>query len=211
MADVERRALYYPHLDFGSTAWVKGALLYWEGVDRMVAETRPHDDPEILELVDAGLVGTVSGDPLRHRVVDMFGERMQDLLEQRGRFPDAIPRAQAFRGRCDVLIARALDAGVRDLEARGYRQAAEVVRARPEQTMALIATAYAQVAAAQHGAAAVTDDPMFSALGMYFEETKVMFDPQTVPAGVAAADSARPGAVDRVVGSAPGREALANS
>jgi hypothetical protein len=75
VSDVQpNKALYYPHRDFGSAAWVKSGLLYWEGIYRMKAEgLTAHDDPEIRELVAAGLIENLSPEPFFDRATQLFG------------------------------------------------------------------------------------------------------------------------------------------
>lgn len=41
-------ALYYPSMEFRSISWLKGMLLFWDGIRRIVPESyTPNDDEEI--------------------------------------------------------------------------------------------------------------------------------------------------------------------
>src|SRR5687768_14972847 len=64
------RALYYPHIEFRSLDWLKSALLYWEGVKRIVPdeEYTPNDCDELRPLLEAGLVENVSAVPFAQRI-----------------------------------------------------------------------------------------------------------------------------------------------
>jgi hypothetical protein len=189
MVDVQpHKALYYPHLEFGSVAWVKRALLYWEGLARLVYVAQPNDDPEIHELVEAGLIEGVQATELTDRAVAAFGERLEDLLQQRGTLPDSIPHARGLRGRCPELVDKKLKEVAQALESQGRRAAAKAMRESPEQALTLYATVAAHVIAQERTLAPVTDDPMYSAIHTYFGEAKVMLDPKAVPGGLAVAD-----------------------
>jgi hypothetical protein len=189
MADVlPHKALYYPHLEFGSAAWVKGALLYWDGLARILGQVHPVDDPEIHEMVEAGLIEPISIDPFTDEVHRMFGDRFADLLHQRGGFPESVPSARGLRGRSDELIAQHLEKLAGTMEAQGHREVADAVRRMPDRALPVVSTFAAYVIAGKRGLAPVTDDPLFSAMETYFAEEKVTNDPTTAPAALAAAD-----------------------
>jgi hypothetical protein len=204
MTDVQpQKALYYPHLDFGSSAWVKRALLYWDGIERLVAVAQPNDDREIEQLGEAGLISCVPTTAARDRATDVFGERLDDLLEQRGTFPSSIPRSRGLRGRRPDLVAERLESAAHDLERQGRRQAAAVVRKNPEQALAVYATVVAHEIAAERGLAVVTDDPMFSAIDAYFSGLKVGHEAKESPNTVTAADLRIPSPSVRSVAKLP--------
>jgi hypothetical protein len=189
MVDVlPSKALYYPHLDFGTAAWVKSALLYWDGLVRIVSVVKPHDDPEIRELVEAGLIENVRSDPFFPRVAQVLGERLEDLMRQRGGLPDSIPISRGLRGRRPDLVASAMKQLACELEHQGRGQAAQAMHAMPEQALTLGVTVAAQTIAGERRLAPATDDPIFAAINTYFGEAKVMRDPKSVPDGFAAAD-----------------------
>lgn len=76
------KALYFPHIQFRSVEWVKCALLYWEGVKRIV----PHegystdDPPEVAEFVAAGLVEDVPATSFRESARQRFAPRLAALM-----------------------------------------------------------------------------------------------------------------------------------
>jgi hypothetical protein len=181
------KALYYPHLEFGSAAWVKGALLYWEAVARLVGDVPPKDEPEIRELVAAGLIETIEFEPFRPQMTRLFAERFVDLLRQCKGFPKKVPRVRGLRADLD-LPGRALEDLAQELESQRHRDAAEVVRTKPEQVLALVATFAAHMVASHRSLAPVTDDPVFSAIDLYFAEEGITSDPKAAPNGLAEAD-----------------------
>jgi hypothetical protein len=178
MPDVRRsKALYYPHAEFGSAAWLKSALLFWEGVVRPKPfEVTPQDDPETRELVAAGLVEDIRPEPFRHRVMPAFGNRVDELLQSHGgRLPPSIPAPRGFRGSWPERDVKMRDEMAEELEALGYAPAAKAVRKMLPQSRALIATLMADEAARERGLAPVTDDPMFAAIDT-FDQAELTHD-----------------------------------
>jgi hypothetical protein len=93
-------ALYYPQIEFPSAAWVKAALLYWEGLLRIVPDGRtPEDPPEVKALVDAGVIQDVSPAPFRSATSEAFGTRLEDLLQSRRGNPSRTTGRAPRRGR----------------------------------------------------------------------------------------------------------------
>jgi hypothetical protein len=182
------KALYYPHVEFGSLAWVKSALLYWDGIARIIVQAGPHDDPEIQELVDAKLVETIEAVPFRPEVDRLFGERLEDLLRQRGGLPSAIPHTRELRGLSPDQLAAGVEEVAQHVEAQGFGLAARAMRVAPGQVMTLYVAVAAEVIARERGLAPFSDDPMFAAIDTYFRATKVVLDPKGVPAGLVAAN-----------------------
>jgi hypothetical protein len=181
------KALYYPHLEFGSAAWVKSALLYWDGLVRLVDDVQPKDDPEILELVGAGLIEAVKFEPFRPQVKHLFGERFVALLGSRGGLPDSIPPARGIRADLD-LEAKLVKELAEELENQGHHEASEVIRAKPEQTLALAATFAAHVIAEERSLSPMTDDPTFAAIDTFFAEEGMTSEPKAAPDGLAEAE-----------------------
>lgn len=59
------KALYFPHIEFRDTDWLKSSLLFWEGIKRVVPSgLQPEDSDLVKRLSDAGLVESV--DPSRY-------------------------------------------------------------------------------------------------------------------------------------------------
>jgi hypothetical protein len=186
------KALYYPHLEFGSVEWVKGALLYWDALVRPINVAQPHDEGEIQEMVEAGLIESVhqkgyADHPDREHLVQDFGERLEDLLHEHGGIPESVPRAPPLRGRLPELIARDVDVVIDDLRARGRTLAADAVRAQRAQAITLMVTVWISEMAHRLGLAMVTDDPIFDGIETYFRTARVMVDPAGLSSALAAA------------------------
>jgi hypothetical protein len=82
MADLQPvKALYYPHIQFASFGWLRTALLYWEGILRIVPDGfEPWDPPEVYELAAAGLIENVSPTRYLKAAREAFAPRLQQLL-----------------------------------------------------------------------------------------------------------------------------------
>jgi len=53
--------LYYPHIEIANEGWLKGALLFWDKVYRIVPSGHiPHDSDEVKRAVDAGMLRNVT-------------------------------------------------------------------------------------------------------------------------------------------------------
>ena len=80
------KGLYYPFIHFQSLDWLKAALLYWEGVKRIVPTADYHldDPPEIRDLVRDRLVDNVIASAHRQRAADLFMPKLQALTASRG-------------------------------------------------------------------------------------------------------------------------------
>ena len=76
------KALYYPQVQFYSPNWLRTALLYWEGVLRLVPDGfQPVDPPIVSDLADLGLVESVSPAPYIASAKDKFLEKLNELLQ----------------------------------------------------------------------------------------------------------------------------------
>jgi hypothetical protein len=159
-------ALYYPHAQFGSTAWVKTALLFWERVARLVGNERPDDDPEIRVLQNAGMIVDIETEPYRPSAVLAFGEVVENIVREHGQIPTSIPPARGLRGRATESIASARDDVARRLDADGRTLAAATVRSQPDHALAIYATIASGVIAEDLNLAPATDDPLYTALAM---------------------------------------------
>jgi hypothetical protein len=82
MPDIQPvNALYYPRLHFGSPGWASAALLYWEGLLRLVPDgVPPNDSPEVDALVERGLIESVSPARYFRSTAEAFEARLEDLL-----------------------------------------------------------------------------------------------------------------------------------
>jgi hypothetical protein len=171
------RAVYYPHVEFASTAWVKNALLFWEGLIRArPPQSIPHDDPEIRELIDAGLIEEVAPAPVRGQLMPQLVHRLEDLIRCRGRqFPRGIPGVQRIRGLPPELEERDRAEVLESL--RDCPLAVEAFRETPDQVRALLFALAAETVAHELRFAPVTDDPTFAAISEYFSHDDVTDDP----------------------------------
>lgn len=68
------KALYYPFIEIQSEDWLKCALLYWEGIKRIVPHEgyRVSDSGPIAELVEAGIVENVAAGPYTETIAKEF-------------------------------------------------------------------------------------------------------------------------------------------
>jgi hypothetical protein len=178
------RALYYPHYEFASAAWVKHALLYWEGLLRMAPDhARPADDAEIRQLIDLKLIENVRPEPFFSRTLDRFGERVERVYRASGTLPECIPPLRGIRGfdpkRFEARRAEIL----RELEARGWKRFAEAAGEGNPRLRAVVYAGHAVVISDQLKVAPVTDDPIFNAVMTFLSEHKVTRDPKQVPPG----------------------------
>jgi hypothetical protein len=115
------KALYYPHIQFDSVPWLRAALLYWEGVMRLVPDGfGPWDRPEVEELVKAGLIESVSPARYLASARDVFAANLEELLQTH------LGRALGLNRESGALIhVSEIDPGLlRDLQARGLAAAA---------------------------------------------------------------------------------------
>jgi hypothetical protein len=178
-----QKAAYFPHVEFASTAWVKNALLYWEAVARgRPAEASPHDDDEIKQLVDAGLVENVEPAPVRRQALPEIGQRFEELVRSHGgRLPACIPGVSQPRGTTPEREQR-----VRAEIMEGFREyplARNAFHDTPDQARAVFFSAWAEVVTREKRYAPITDDPMFEAIATYFAHDKITDDPKTLSEG----------------------------
>ncbi len=193
MSDVQpSKALYYPHAEFGSAAWVKSALLYWEGVVRFVPAVGapPRDDPELRELADAGLIENLAPGPrgpFWSRATRAFAEQLEELLRSHGEdLLRSMPALRGVRGVAPDLMDEGVESLVHELEALGCPIAARAARA--PAAMGLYATAIASVVARERRVAPMTDDPIFDAITTHIDEATITKDARDmVPAEALAA------------------------
>jgi hypothetical protein len=178
-------ALYYPGLEFPSVTWVKAALLYWEGLLRIVPDgVSPNDPAEVKELVEAGVIQNVSPAPFRRATTDAFGPRLEELLRSRAGKPiedewAACPNARD--GETLVHLTQIEHVLARKLEARHLMSAAgEWARMSPA-VARLYQITMANEAARQLFAAPVTDNVGNDVACSYFAFEKMQIDPHLVP------------------------------
>ena len=165
------KAIYYPHVEFGSAAWVKSILLYWEGVYRPLPEgAQPHDEPEIRRLFEEGLIEDLPLEPFTSRAQELLGRLLEELLGGRnGRLPESIPEICVIRGLAPAYIDRKREEVVQFFQSQGWMRAAKAVRAMHAQTLALYSTVLNYLIAQERNLAPVTDDPVFDAMSTLLE------------------------------------------
>jgi hypothetical protein len=180
-------ALYYPRAEFPSVAWVKSALLYWEGLLRIVPDGRvPSDPPDIAKLVQAGVIQDLSPAPFRNAAADAFGTRLDDLLRSRAGAPIedewscAGPTQQDGSGE-QVHLTELEQGLVRKLESKHLLSAAGEWAQMSPAVARLYQITMANEAAQQLFAAPVTDSTRCSVASTYFSSKKLACDPKAVP------------------------------
>jgi hypothetical protein len=175
------KAAYYPHVEFGSTAWVKSALLYWDGIVRAAApQSSPRDDLEIQQLLDARLIEEVPPDPSRRQAMPEIGQRLEELIRAHGgRLPRGIPGIRVPRGMSPDREARVRDEILG--ASQDYPLARKALLETPDQARAVFFVAWVDIVARQKQFAPVTDDPIFDAIKTYLEHDWITDDPRTVP------------------------------
>jgi hypothetical protein len=172
------KAVYYPHVEFGSTAWVKSALLYWEAiVHATLPQSSRQDDTEIRQLAEAGLVEEVEPDPFRRRDLPEIAPRFEEVLRAHGgRLPSCIPGIRGLRGappereasvRADIVDAL----HEHPLARKAFLEA-------PDQARAVFFTVWVDIVARRKQYAPVTDDPIFDAITTRLEHDKITDDPK---------------------------------
>jgi hypothetical protein len=80
------KALYYPYIHFQSLDWLKCALLFWEGVKRIVPSEDYYlrDSPEVTDLVAEGLIESVPATSYREAAAQVFRPKLEALANSRG-------------------------------------------------------------------------------------------------------------------------------
>jgi hypothetical protein len=166
------KALYYPHIQFGSVGWLRAALLYWEGILRLVPDGfTPFDPPEVHELVSAGLIEDVSPGRYRRAVADALGPQIEKMPPREGNMPCLDASADPL-----VHVSKFEPNLLQNLKRRGLAAAGgEWVKLSPE-----MATMYkvilANAAGRELNAAPATDDTVCGA-PVYFAYRKLVVDP----------------------------------
>lgn len=75
-------ALYYPSMEFRSISWLKGMLLFWDGIRRIVPESyTPNDDEEIKPFIDAGIIKSIDPGKDAAAIADEFTKKLDSLYK----------------------------------------------------------------------------------------------------------------------------------
>jgi hypothetical protein len=194
MAEVQAiEALYYPQVEFPSAAWAKAALLYWEGLMRIVPDGHtPNDPPEVKALVDAGAIKDVSPAPFRSATTEVFGTRLEDLLQSRKGEPIeddwscVAPRKNGEHGENgqngeSVHLTQMDRPLLKSLESKKLATVAGQWAHMSAPVARLFQIAMANEASGHLMAAPITETNMGNVASTYFSARKVARDPQSVP------------------------------
>lgn len=183
MADVSPiKALYYPHIQFRSVPWLKSALLYWEGIRRIVpAGLAPQDPPEVRELVDAGLIESKPADEYRAAAAVVFRSRLEDLLQTRNGRPPFLDNLRTTGSERDqVHVAKMEYDLLQELEQRGLATMAGQWVAMSPEMAGLYMIALANEAGHQLHSSPITDHKACDVAATYFAHQKVTPDKDAV-------------------------------
>jgi hypothetical protein len=107
-------ALYYPSMEFQNTDWLKGMLLFWDGIRRIVpASYQPNDNDEVKAFINEGIIDSI--DPGKD-AVDIANNFIIDLEHL---YNDAaalywIKKPQEFKEHYRIHPAK-IDARLRDI------------------------------------------------------------------------------------------------
>jgi hypothetical protein len=172
------KGLYYPNLEFKSTAWVKSALLYWDGLVRIRSSgTTPRDEPEIQELMAAGVIEEAWVEPMRRRLTPEFGRHVDKLVAAHdGRLPPGLPRMKPALGDTPELIRKVRQQVYDDLH--DYPRARDALwNGDEDQARSLFWTFFFEKHANALGLAPATDEAIFQAIATFFAEEEITPDP----------------------------------
>jgi hypothetical protein len=196
-------ALYYPHVQFRSTAWVKSTLLFWETLLRFRPPgSTPEDDAEIEQLRSAGLIEEVDPTPFARELAPELGQWLQETLGEHPDFASCIPQLERPRGVSPESWDGVRDQLVADLD--GYPAAREALSGHVGHATAIAMSFVPARWALCKGVAPVTDDPAMSAVMTYLQELGVSRAP-----GAPGQTLDGPGAIAQLLLPVPSLEAIA--
>lgn len=71
-------ALYYPSMEFRNTAWLKGMLLFWDGIRRIVPESyTPNDVDEVKPFLEAEIIKSIDPREDAAKIADEFRNKLE--------------------------------------------------------------------------------------------------------------------------------------
>lgn len=77
------KAFYYPYIEIRDINWLKQALLYWDGLRRMVPPGfLPNDSPDICQVIDAGFLENTSPENYRQAASERFLQQFKPLTNK---------------------------------------------------------------------------------------------------------------------------------
>lgn len=180
------KALYYPHIHFRSLDWLKCALLYWDGIKRIVPHRgfRTQDSRPVQALREEGLVEDVSAETYRTAATDAFLPRLQELTRSReGAFvgaPQRIGRAvREHRNDENALVHTAkMDHRLMNaLHTSGLGRRAGDWFQMSQEIAGLYMMRLAGVAARSLNTPVVSDAPEYEVASLYFNAPESTFQP----------------------------------
>src|SRR5258708_7009417 len=171
------KALYYPRIQFASVGWLRAALLYWEGVLRILPEGfAPWDPPEVHELATLGLIEDLSPAPYRRRAA----ERFVAILERQFRKPGGWSPESSAEASTLVHVDMMEQGLLRELQARGLAAVAREWATMPAEIAKLYEMALANEAGQELHAAPATDESDDDIPRTYFAHQVLSADPATI-------------------------------
>jgi hypothetical protein len=166
------KALYYPRVHFDSMGWLKSALLYWEGLVRIVPEGLAQaDPPEVHALAAAGLIESVSPARYERAATSAFMQRLEKALALQADFSACLGGVRRPRdnGKYHLIGVGEIDPGLlRDLEAYGLAAAEGDWVTMSAEMAKLYMLTLADEIAIQLNAAPATDEPLCDVATSYF-------------------------------------------
>jgi hypothetical protein len=184
MADVQAvEALYYPGSEFTSVRWVKAALLYWEGLLRIVPDgITPKDDDEVRELEAAGLIRKVSPGPYRAAAARTFEQQLAEILPGRDDMIIA-PGSSNEDARLEAVHLTEIDESLaKDLQSRKLLAVSGTWARMPAELARLYHVTLGCVAGEELFVAPVTDHVLSDEASAYVVcRKRLALDPKTVP------------------------------
>lgn len=111
-------ALYSPYIHIRDANWLKAALLYWEGIRRIVPDPPYNllDDSRIALAVQEGLVKRTSPEPYRAGAADRFRRQMLPMAQNKSKGAEQLWRLVREVPRTDLFEVHPekIDPGLRD-------------------------------------------------------------------------------------------------
>ena len=73
-------ALYYPSMEFRSINWLKGMLLFWDGIRRIVPDSyTPNDDDKIKPFLEAEIIQSIDPGDDATKIANEFKDKLETL------------------------------------------------------------------------------------------------------------------------------------
>ncbi len=75
-------ALYYPSMEFNDIDWLKGMLLFWDGIRRIVPESyTPYDNHDVEAFIDAGIIKSIDPSKDAANIANEFSDKLKNLYD----------------------------------------------------------------------------------------------------------------------------------